>query len=135
MLNWLREHKDKYPNMPYKRMDVKQLESVYDPGTFDAVIDKGLFDCIQCGDEANKNSDSMLREISKVLSPNGVFICVSQGHPTSRLVNFQKDEFGWVVTQEKVAKPFVKENSQDEKDYNWVYIMRKQGAAAEKKAE
>ena len=48
-------YRDKYPNMPYKRMNVQNLE--YEAGTFDAVIDKGTFDSIQCGDGAGTNTD------------------------------------------------------------------------------
>ena len=120
-------YKDKYPNMPYKRMNVLQME--YDAGTFDAVIDKGTFDSIQCGDGAGANTDQMLNEVYRVMSPNGVFICISQCHYSTRLEQFTRKDMDWVVTHEKVLKPFAKENSHNEDDYIWVYIMRKQGAA------
>ena len=47
-------YKDKY-QMPFKRMNVLNME--FEAGAFDAVIDKGTFDSIQCGDGAGVNSD------------------------------------------------------------------------------
>lgn len=58
-------------------MDVRQLQ--YENGVFDCVIDKATFDSILCGELADTNAHQMLTEIHRVLKPNGVFICVSNG--------------------------------------------------------
>ena len=70
-------YKDKYPNMPYKQMDVKAL--AFQDNSFEAVIDKGTLDSILCGDGSGPNAAQMLSEIYRVLSPNGVYICISYG--------------------------------------------------------
>ena len=88
-------YKEKLPNLLYKQMDVKSLQ--YEEGTFDAVIDKALFDCILCGDGSGPNADLTLSEIYRVLSPTGVYICISYGLPESRLGYFQKPDFDWTV--------------------------------------
>ena len=72
-------YKEKIPNLPFKQMDVRSLQ--YDDGTFDAVIDKGTFDCIVCGDGSGPNAEAMLNEIYRVLSPTGVYICITYGLP------------------------------------------------------
>ena len=72
-------YKEKIPNLAFKQMDVRSLQ--YDDGTFDAVIDKGTFDSILCGDGSGPNADQMLSEIYRVLSPTGVYICITYGLP------------------------------------------------------
>ena len=58
-------YKGRYDNMPYKQMDVRDL--TYDDDTFHAVIDKGTFDSVCCGDAANANAKMMCDEISRAL--------------------------------------------------------------------
>ena len=127
-------YKDKYATMPYKQMDVRSLS--YDDATFDAVIDKGTFDSILCGDGSGPNADQMLGEVHRVLSPNGVYICISYGVKESRMAYFQKKEFDWTVSHHMVAKPtiststVVSTETRDDKNFHWVYIMRKQAKNA-----
>lgn len=68
-------------------MDVREMDD-FEPGTFDAVIDKGTFDSLVCGDGSKTNSEQMLKEIHRVLSPTGVYICVSNGLKEYRLHYF-----------------------------------------------
>ena len=125
-------YKDKYPNMAYKQMDVRSLS--YEDGCFDAVIDKGTFDSILCGDGSGPNADSMLQEVYRVLSPTGVYICISYGVKESRMAYFQKKEFDWTVSHHMVAKPTISTSTvvsteqRDDKNFHWMYIMRKQAS-------
>jgi len=125
--------KDKYPTMPFEQMDVRSMN--YDDGAFEAVIDKGTFDSILCGDGSGPNADQMLSEIHRVLSAQGVYICISYGVKDTRLKYFQKADYSWTVFHHMVAKPTistsqaVREESKEERNFHWVYVMRKMQAA------
>ena len=123
-------YKDRYSTLVYKQMDVRQLQ--YQDGTFDAVIDKGTFDSILCGDGSGPNAAQMLSEIHRVLAPNGVYICVSYGVQQQRMNYFQSSDFDWTVSHHMVAKPTISTSSvvsaqqHEDRNFHWVYIMRKQ---------
>jgi len=63
-------------------MDVRDMS--YKDGSFDVVIDKALLDSIICGPEPQRVSEAMLSEINRVLTPTGMFFCVSHGDEASR---------------------------------------------------
>ena len=60
---------------------------------FDAVIDKACFDAMLCGENTGPNSEAMLNEIHRVLSPNGVYICITY---------VGKKDYNWIVFTQKV---------------------------------
>ena len=111
-------------------MDARSLQ--YEDGSFDAVIDKACFDSILCGDGCGPNSEAYLNEIHRVLSPNGVYICITYGVPDNRLGHFNKKEYDWTVFTQKAAKPTISTSTvisaaekDDNKNFHFVYIMRK----------
>ena len=123
-------YKEKIPQMIYKPMDSRSL--AFEDAMFDAVIDKACFDATLCGDNSGPSSEQMLSEIYRVLSPNGVYICITYGVPENRLGYFNKKEFEWTVFTQKVAKPTISTsyvitegNKDDNKNFHFVYIMRK----------
>jgi len=74
----------------------------------------------------------MLSEIHRVLAPNGVYICVSYGVQQQRMNYFQSSDFDWTVSHHMVAKPTISTSSvvsaqqHEDRNFHWVYIMRKQ---------
>jgi len=128
-------YKERFPTLVYKQMDCRQLQ--YQDGSFDAVIDKGTFDSILCGDGSGPNAAQMLAEIHRVLAPNGVYICVSYGVQQQRMHYFQSSDFDWTVSHHLVAKPTISTSSvvsaqqHEDRNFHWVYIMRKQAPAAQ----
>ena len=126
-------YKERYPTLVYKQMDVRNLQ--YEDGTFEAVIDKATFDSILCGDGSGPNAEHMLKQIHRVLAPNGVYICISYGVQQQRMHYFQNSEFNWTVSHYQVAKPTISTSAavnaqqHEDRNFHWVYIMRKQAAA------
>ena len=82
----MEHYKDKQSNLRYTQMDVRSLQ--FEDNTFDVVIDKGTFDSVLCGDGSAPNAEQMLNEVHRVLSANGVYICITYGVPESRLSLF-----------------------------------------------
>ena len=59
-------------------------------GSFDTVLDKATMDSILCGENSMSNIASFLSEVSRVLTPKGVFITVSYGTPENRMCYLDK---------------------------------------------
>ena len=76
-------YKEKLSTMSYCHMDVRAL--AYEDGCFDVVIDKGTLDSILCGEGSQPSALQMFREINRVLTPKGVYICVSYGQLKDRI--------------------------------------------------
>ena len=114
-------------------MDVKSMN--IDEGSVDAIIDKACFDAILCGENSGPHSEAMLNEIHRVLSPNGVYICITYGVPDNRIGYFNGKNYDWTVFTQKAAKPTISTSkvigegdSKDidqNKNYHFIYIMRK----------
>jgi len=120
--------KDKCPTMQWKQMDVRSL--MFEEGTFDCVIDKGTFDSVLCGDGSGPNSDQTLNEIYRVLSPSGVFICISYGIPEQRESYFKNSNYDWDYTYHTVAKPTISTSAvvstedKDPKNFHYISNLR-----------
>ena len=70
-----------------------------------------------------------------MLSPTGVYICITYGIPKMREDYFKRPDFSWTVITQKVAKQTIstsnvisggKTTMQDESNFHYIYIMRKQ---------
>ena len=70
-------YKEKCPKLSSVHMDARAL--AYEDGCFDVVIDKGCLDSVLCGENAHAGAKKMFEEINRVLTPNGVYICVTYG--------------------------------------------------------
>ncbi len=53
-------------------------------GEFNVIVDKGTLDSVLCGDNSEPNAIKMLSEIYRVLTPNGIYVCVSYGDEEHR---------------------------------------------------
>lgn len=75
--------KTRCPNMSYRVMDVLDM-SEFKSGEFNVVLDKGTLDSILCGDNSVANAEKMLNEVYRVLTPNGIYLCVTYGSEDHR---------------------------------------------------
>jgi len=59
----------------FQTMDCMQL--AFENESFDAVFDKGTFDALMCGPQANEKTRKEVQEIHRVLKPKGRFFLMS----------------------------------------------------------
>lgn len=134
-------------SLKYAIADIRHLGTEFPNASFAVVIDKGTVDSILCGADSHGIEDA-LSEVSRVLRPGGVFMCVTYGSPYTRLRHFNNDDYNWCVhvyTIEKVsmenshaagsgsahvrwAGPFIGDaetSSLDALDYHFVYVCTK----------
>jgi hypothetical protein len=106
-------------------MDVTALD--FGAAYFDGAIDKGCLDSILCGEGSTANAAKYLKEVSRTLKPNGVFVVVSYGVPDHRSNHLDKVEYGWSVDVTTVRKPQIGtvHPAEDETAVHYVYTMRK----------
>eukprot|EP00747_Dinoflagellata_sp_TGD_P161817 gnl/TRDRNA2_/TRDRNA2_178756_c0_seq1.p1 gnl/TRDRNA2_/TRDRNA2_178756_c0~~gnl/TRDRNA2_/TRDRNA2_178756_c0_seq1.p1 ORF type:complete len:211 (-),score=45.93 gnl/TRDRNA2_/TRDRNA2_178756_c0_seq1:119-751(-) len=120
------KYRDKQ-GMSYTQMDSRSMELA--DGSFNVVIDKAMFDAILCGEGSTHNAQKMLQEVSRVLTPNGVYIAVSHGQPSYRLTYLQRAEFGWNVKIYQVQKPMMgmtaSLSSDDKDNVHYIYVCQK----------
>ena len=50
-----------------------------------AYFASGCVDAILCGDSYYNNASNYLKEVARVLKPNGIFVVITYGTPNSRL--------------------------------------------------
>mmetsp|Transcript_25332 Transcript_25332/g.45026 ORF Transcript_25332/g.45026 Transcript_25332/m.45026 type:complete len:209 (+) Transcript_25332:207-833(+) len=122
----------KKKGMQFIKMDAKNMD--FKDNTYDLIVDKGLSDCLLCGDDGEDDISTSLSEISRVLAPGGVYICVSFGDPDSREDYFSSKGFHWEVSRPvSVPKPAIssqqKQSNHDANDQvHWCYIAKKNDA-------
>ena len=98
---------------------------------FDVVIDKATLDSVLCAEGSLVLAAKCLGEISRVLSPEGTFVCVSHAQPANRLEVLEKPEYGWTVNVATVPKPMWRDTKDapaqpdDNRVYHYIYICKK----------
>ena len=122
----IRYMQEKAPQIEYAIMDAKDMK-YFNNETFDLVIDKALFDSLLCTEDNIINISYYLKEIYRVLSKNGVYVCISYGFPLSRLGYFKAKKLLWnveTVPIEKIEIDGYEEQGANSK-YHYIYICTK----------
>ena len=74
--------------MVYEVMDATALK--YEDNFFDIIIDKATIDTLLCDKNPNLKAAMMLKEVQRVLKPNGIYIAISYGKPEDRSFHFER---------------------------------------------
>lgn len=98
-----RRHNDR-KELQFLQMDACKME--FPDECFNAVIDKALLDTLVTGGHAFPRVRDMLSEVYRILTPGGMFFCISHAGPSTRLPYLAHDS----------AKPWKIEVAYLEKD-------------------
>ena len=72
--------------------------------SFDLVLDKATLDSIRCAVNFQLQVEQYLKEVRRVLTRGGVFVCVSHGIPFVMLKHLDQPHLGWSVEVRHVNK-------------------------------
>ncbi|KAJ5074077.1 methyltransferase [Anaeramoeba ignava] len=83
-------------SVQFIKMNAKKMQ--FEDDTFDLIFDKGLIDSILCSKNFKKKVYKYLKEIKRVLKPNGYFFILSHSSPEQRLIYLTDSRLRWEVT-------------------------------------
>ncbi|KAK8797588.1 hypothetical protein WA158_005934 [Blastocystis sp. Blastoise] len=123
----IQQMKTKYASTPEIQWDVMDVcHMTYSDESFDFIFDKGTMDAILCSDNDQEACSSALKEILRVLKPNGIYFNMTYGIPSNRMCYFNIPPFQ--VTHEQVLKPQLQNipgSVDDAHRYHHMYICKK----------
>jgi ubiquinone/menaquinone biosynthesis C-methylase UbiE len=69
-------------------LDMKMFEDEQ----FNCIIDKATLDCILCGEGGVEDSIKVLKEVYRLLAPEGIYVCITYGSEELRKSIFVNSE-------------------------------------------
>ncbi|KAM4695139.1 EEF1A lysine methyltransferase 4 [Discoglossus pictus] len=117
--------------MSWQVMDARQLQ--FPDSSFDLVIEKGTLDAMmveekdpwRVSQETVTMVDQVLSEVSRVLSPSGIFISITFAQPHFRTRHYAQPTYGWSVSCDTYGNDF----------HYFLYSMRKGNALTSRDVE
>lgn len=108
VINQMKERCAQNGQLEWLTMDCTKMQ--FGSNTFDAIFDKGTLDTLMCSDSAAVLVDQMIKEVSRVLRPGGVFVLVSYGIPKTRKKFFDRTNGFSLIDEIKIPKPGMETN-------------------------
>ena len=129
-ISFMIKRKGTREGLHYLRADLTELPMP--TNTYDCIIDKATLDSCLCGSEedtSHRTTLKVLTEISRVLKPNGVFICISHSPEPDRQFLFAP-ELNWTVTTDTLEKEegvgtLTEEYGGEDHSRYYVYLCKK----------
>lgn len=118
---------DLYANreeMEFTTMDARNMD-VIPEDCFDLIIDKALFDSMLCSTQNLADVMKLLKEVERVLKPDGVYILISHGNPEKRL-SFLEQTLNVDIEVVPIVKPEIDNLEEEEAvQFHYIYIITK----------
>lgn len=119
---------EEYPEVSYAQLNM--CHSFLESESFEAIIDKGLFDAMQCAIGGKRFQRLYVREVLRLLAPSdGVFVLVSHQKPESVFLLLENHDLRdldftpWRVHVSTIAKPAAFEGEKVDQGLDGVYFV------------
>ncbi|CAN6444822.1 unnamed protein product [Victoria cruziana] len=103
-IHMMKKKNEHVPQLEYMQMNVTDM-SFFSDESFDSAIDKGTLDSLMCGYNAPTNAASMLGEVNRLLKPGGIYMLVTYGDPTVRMLHLNRPQYNWKITLYIIPRP------------------------------
>jgi len=127
VIEQMSERNSERTHMKYEVMDVCDLK--YPDGFFDMAVDKSTIDALLCGDNAYINVARMMKEVQRVVKPNGYYVAISYGKPESRAFHFERDHLSLTMKQYVLYPVDAETEEQKEEKSHYIYVCKKNDEA------
>lgn len=104
VIEQMREKHKEIPQLTYMQMDVRDM-SFFGDKSFDCVIDKGTLDAMMCADDAPHGASKMLEEVTRLLTPHGIYLLITYGAPKERVPLLKQSGCSWSIALYIMPKP------------------------------
>jgi len=118
-------------DLQYLEMDATDLK--FESDSFDVVIEKGTFDSLSCNQGSEGLIAGMVKEIARVLRPNGVFIMISYGTPENRLFHVAFQQTSTSLKHE--SNQVLEGEGNGPGDHQYFYVFRKVATTTEEQQQ
>ena len=119
LISQMEERYKDYDDMDYQVDDITDLK--VEPSSMSCVIDKAVLDSIMCGINSQEASAKMISNIYNVLSPGGIYVCISCAPFENREHIFKRPGCNWDI---KIQKLLIK-GSKEPLKHHYIYILSK----------
>eukprot|EP00746_Dinoflagellata_sp_MGD_P146493 gnl/MRDRNA2_/MRDRNA2_78968_c0_seq1.p1 gnl/MRDRNA2_/MRDRNA2_78968_c0~~gnl/MRDRNA2_/MRDRNA2_78968_c0_seq1.p1 ORF type:complete len:543 (+),score=120.55 gnl/MRDRNA2_/MRDRNA2_78968_c0_seq1:141-1769(+) len=104
-------------NMTWLVGDARSMD--FGDSSFDVVLDKGLFDALECGENYEVDIPAFWKEVMRVLRNGGVYLCISISDPKRWETYMERLDLDWSVSITRLSSE------------NFIYLCRKKRANKE----
>eukprot|EP00746_Dinoflagellata_sp_MGD_P145974 gnl/MRDRNA2_/MRDRNA2_78526_c0_seq3.p1 gnl/MRDRNA2_/MRDRNA2_78526_c0~~gnl/MRDRNA2_/MRDRNA2_78526_c0_seq3.p1 ORF type:complete len:335 (+),score=81.58 gnl/MRDRNA2_/MRDRNA2_78526_c0_seq3:713-1717(+) len=95
-------------------------------GSFDLILDKSVLDTLALSDDATTIIAAYLKEVMRVLSDRGVYLCISYDDPETWMSHTESLFSDWHL---RITGLQPTEHIEEDVEPHFIYICRKQGTA------
>ncbi|XP_015580121.1 EEF1A lysine methyltransferase 4 isoform X2 [Ricinus communis] len=103
-IDMMRKKYEYFPQLKYMQLDVRDM-SFFPDESFNGVIDKGTLDSLMCGNDAPISAAQMLGEVSRLLKPGGIYMLITYGDPTVRMLHLSRPVYNWKIVLYIIPRP------------------------------